>query len=480
MLISILFPIAVSLTLALAATPIARAAALRWGFVDRPDNQRKVHRKPVARNGGVAIFVAYFATWLAAAGLSRHAGFDVGSALAAMKSFAPAAILVFLIGVLDDIFGLKPWHKLAAEIAAGILVVSAGVHIQGVPILAAHPLIAAFCTVAWLVLCINAVNLIDGLDGLAAGIALLATLAILAAALLRGSTELAMAAAPLVGALLGFLVFNFNPASIFLGDSGSLLIGLLLGCYAILWTGYSATASKVAAPAVALAVPLVDTTLAIVRRFLRAQPIFSPDRCHIHHRLLARGFTHRKAVLALYAIAGIAGLFSLCFIAVGKFWEPFLAIVFAAGIFFGIHHLGYTEFETAARILTHRAFQEEVNARLAVRSFEDKLAAATTASECWTVIQEASPEFGFHALHMRLGGETFGCRDSLLSESSWNLHVPISQNDWIELVHDRGTAAHPSAVVSFGEAICEVLGALERPIPRKAALAASGGLLQRV
>src|SRR5947208_12565007 len=127
-----------------------------------------------------------------------------------------------------------------------------------------------------------------GGDGLAAGLGLFATLTMAIAALLHGNLTLAIATAPLAGALLGFLRYNFNPASIFLGDSGSLLVGFLLGCYGVLWTQKSATLLGMAAPLMALSIPLLDTALAIVRRFLRHQPIFGADRGHIHHKLLAR------------------------------------------------------------------------------------------------------------------------------------------------------------------------------------------------
>jgi UDP-GlcNAc:undecaprenyl-phosphate GlcNAc-1-phosphate transferase len=478
MLTTVLLLIAVSLALSVALTPIVRGAAVRWRFVDLPDNSRKIHRKPLPRIGGAAIFVAYFGSCLAVATLLAHSGFAAGATLAAVKSVAPAALLVFLVGFLDDVIGLKPWHKLAAEIVAGVLAISAGICIGGVPPLAAHPVIGAFCTIVWLVLCTNAINLIDGLDGLAAGIALLATGAVLVASLVHGNFALTIAAAPLVGALLGFLVFNFNPASIFLGDSGSLLIGFLLGCYSVLWSSKSATMPKMAAPMIALAVPLVDTTLAIVRRFLRAQPIFSPDRSHVHHRLLARGFTHRQAVLLLYIAAGIAGAFSVCLIVAGKRWEPVILVAFAAGAMFGIQRLGYAEIETARRILTGKAFRREVRAQLAVRSFEDKLAAAATANDCWAVIQQASQDFGFHPIRMKLGGQMFADEDESVPISSWALRMPISQNDWIELFHELGPVGHASAVVPFAETIRKVLSAKRAALARQqqATFAASAGV----
>jgi UDP-GlcNAc:undecaprenyl-phosphate GlcNAc-1-phosphate transferase len=145
-------------------------------------------------------------------------------------------------------------------------------------------------TVLWLLACANAFNLIDGLDGLASGVGLFATLTTLCAALMHGDMELALATAPLAGALIGFLRYNFNPASIFLGDCGSLSIGFLLGCYAVMWSQKSATLLGMAAPAIVLAAPLVDTALSIARRFIQHKPIFGADRGHLHHRLLDRGF----------------------------------------------------------------------------------------------------------------------------------------------------------------------------------------------
>jgi len=281
MLLTTFLALAFAFGLSLIATPLVRAVALHWRLVDFPDNRRKIHHQPIARIGGAAIFLALFL-----------AGFSIAFTTPDMRhtleALAPAAVLVFLVGILDDVFGLKPAHKLAIQAIAAVLVVSTGIRLRSLDILPLHPWPGMLLTVIWLILCMNALNLIDGLDGLAAGVASFAALAILIAAVLSLDAPLAIAAAILIGVLLGFLVYNFNPASIFLGDSGSLLIGLLLGCYSVLWSNRSKSFSEMAAPLILLAVPLTDTTIAILRRFLRAQPIFSADRSHIHHRLLAR------------------------------------------------------------------------------------------------------------------------------------------------------------------------------------------------
>src|SRR5262249_32959422 len=154
----------------------------------------------------------------------------------------------------------------------------------------------------WLILCSNAFNLIDGVDGLAAGVGLTATTATLAAGLLHGDWMLGFVTAPLAGCLLGFLRYNFNPASIFLGDSGSLLIGFLLGCYGVIWSQKSVTMLGMAAPALVMALPLLEVGLSVVRRFLRNEPIFAGDRGHIHHRLLDRGLSPRRVAISLYVV----------------------------------------------------------------------------------------------------------------------------------------------------------------------------------
>lgn len=444
----------IALALSLVITPAVRLAALRWRLVDLPDHHRKIHSVPIARIGGAAVFLAYLGACLAAA---RISGGATASAFAALRALAPAALIVFAVGLLDDIAGLKPWHKLGAEILAGILIVRSGMSVLQRTMLASHPVIAAVATILWLLLCMNAVNLIDGLDGLAAGIALLASITALCAAVFNGNLVLAVAAAPLIGTLMGFLCFNFHPASIFLGDSGSLLIGFLLGCCGILWSRESPAVPAIAAPAVALAVPLTDTTLAILRRFLRAQPIFSPDRSHIHHRLLARGFSQRNAALALYGASAVACLGALILSVAEWRWEPLLIAALACGAVIGIRRLGYAELEAASHVLTHDAFVREVNARLTVRAFEDRLAAATTDTDRWAAIQEASRQFGFQPIHMHCVGATQAWEADRLSASRWALRIPISPGDWIELEHETGPLSHSSAVVDFAEIIERVL-----------------------
>ena len=196
MLMTLLLLAAVSLALSLIFTPTIRILAVRWNLVDLPDNKRKVHKAPIPRVGGVAIAVAYFGSLLAVAAFAAYHQLVAITGFAAVKSIVPAALVIFLIGLADDIFNLKAWHKFAIQIVAAGMVVSAGVHIHGVAEFSVHPLVGTVATIVWLVVCTNAINLIDGLDGLAAGIALLATLAVLIASLMSGNLGLALATAP--------------------------------------------------------------------------------------------------------------------------------------------------------------------------------------------------------------------------------------------------------------------------------------------
>jgi UDP-GlcNAc:undecaprenyl-phosphate GlcNAc-1-phosphate transferase len=453
-MLMILFLTILSLVLSLLFTPAVRTLALRCNLVDLPDNKRKVHKHPIPRVGGAAVAVAYFGSLLAVMAFLMYRQPELIVGFAAIKSIAPAAIVIFFIGLADDIFNLKPWHKFAAQFVAAGMVVATGVHIHGFAAFHMHPFLLTAATVVWLVACTNAVNLIDGLDGLAGGVSLLATVTVLIASLISGNIGLTIAAAPLAGALAGFLVFNFNPASIFLGDSGSLLLGFLLGCYSILWGGTSVTALDMAAPFMVLAVPLLDTTLAIMRRFLRGQPIFKADRSHIHHRLLARGLSHRRTVLLLYTAAGIAGSLSLWLVSARSHWQAVVLATFASQVIIGVWQLGYTELDALRRVILRGGLRREIITDLAVQTFKEKLEAAETANDCWDVIQSSCNEFGLHANRMLLSGHIFG---SHRSDRARAMRIPLSENDWVELSHDLGPVDYPAAVVPLANTMRRVL-----------------------
>jgi UDP-GlcNAc:undecaprenyl-phosphate GlcNAc-1-phosphate transferase len=441
--------------LSITFTPLVRLFAQRIGAVDMPDGSRKIHGAPVPRIGGCAIALACAGAMALTAVSPFHAASPLQYPLPLALRLLPAAIVVFLTGLIDDLFGMKPWHKLAMEALAGALAIAfGGLNIDSIASLHIPTWLGAPLILGWLLLCMNAVNLIDGMDGLATGVSLFAACTTLGSALLQGNVGLAVVIAPLVGALLGFLRYNFNPATIFLGDCGSLLIGFLLGCSAIIWSNKSATLLGILAPIIALSIPLLDTTLTVVRRFLRKRPIFGPDRGHIHHRLLDQGLTPRRAVLCLYGFCMLAALSS---IAVTNQNHAEIAIaVFCGMTIVCVQRLRYAEFRALRHLLSRGGLRRQLNAYLTLQSFETRLQAAVTPGDCWTVIEEVSETFGYHDVKMSLAGQTFQYRNGRAPAGSWQIRVPISGADYVTLTRECN---RPGAVGSYADVLKRTLAA---------------------
>lgn len=312
----------ISAVLALLLTPVIGRVSTQLGLVDAPGG-RKVHARSVPRLGGVAVVLAAAAA-LAIVAVMRPGTIDTPNWLA-MRPFVIAGALIFAAGLMDDVRGLGAGPKLVIEFAAAGVMLSSGLLIERVTVLGfTWPLglLAWPVTTAWIVGLTNAFNLIDGVDGLAAGIAVLAGGACGAILIVRGHAPEAMMLAALVGAAVGFLRYNFEPATIFLGDSGSLVIGFLLATTAVAGWQKGATALAAAVPLLIFALPIADSALALVRRGVSSPPdgrsirstlrrIAQPDREHIHHRMLALGWSVRRTVLILYTITAVLSLLAL-------------------------------------------------------------------------------------------------------------------------------------------------------------------------
>ena len=440
--------------ISLVLTPICRDVFRSYGVVDQPDPTRKVHRYPIPRVGGLAIAVSYLAAYLL---VRPEEGSPLAQQISLVWKLLPGAALVFAIGLLDDLFNLRAWQKLLGQMAAAGLACWGGVRILSIGGAPTNAWWNVPLTILWLLACMNAFNLVDGLDGLAAGVGLFATLTVFAAALMAHNMVLAVATFPLAGALLAFLCYNFNPATIFLGDSGSLLIGFLLGCYAAIWTSKSATLLGMTAPLMALSIPLLDVALAILRRFLRRQPIFAADRGHIHHRLLDRGLTPRKVVLVLYGLCGLAAAFSLLQSVVHSFAGA-LIVLFCIFMLLGIQYLGYAEFDLAGRLLFGGEFQRTVSAQLDLRKFRAALLTARTPAECWEVIREACAKFGFDEVRLSLAGEVYGHRGDGPEIPAWTVRIPLSNRDYAVLSRPFASPVLPMVVAPFVDLLRQALG----------------------
>jgi UDP-GlcNAc:undecaprenyl-phosphate/decaprenyl-phosphate GlcNAc-1-phosphate transferase len=473
----IVVPAVVAFLLTLLLTPAVRALSLAIGWVDHPDQRRKLHGGVIPRTGGVALLFSYVASYTVL--LLLPSGGVLAGNLATVFRLLPGLVIVFGTGLLDDRFDLRPWQKLAGELLAAAWMWSAGVRIA----LPGHSQWWSLAlTVGWLILCANAFNLIDGVDGLAAGVGLTATLTSLAAAVLHGDTMLALATAPLAGGLIAFLRYNFNPASIFLGDSGSLSVGFLLGTYAVIWSEKSATLLGIAAPAMALALPLIEVGLSIARRFLRNEPIFEGDRGHIHHRLLDRGFTPRRVALVLYGAGGVAATLSL----IRNRFPGFAFLLFLVAAYGGVRYLSYAEFRAAGRFV--RSWLRPVlGAQVRVELLERSLRSAGTVAECWTAIATAGRALGYGRVVARLNGVRFASGPSGRREA-WQMRVNLSGGDYVNISHFPGATGQPRILASFVEMVGSVLpGVLESlrqveagTLGRTGVQVASGGRDRRV
>lgn len=292
------------------ASPLAIRLAFKIGAVDRPE-ERKVHTHTMPRVGGTAIFLSFLVCLLLILKVSGP-----------FTGLVYGACLIFLVGLLDDIFRLSAWVKLLGQIAAAAVAVHFGVamHFVASPFNGALDLgfLSIPLTLLWIVGVSNAINLIDGLDGLAAGVSAIAAAAMGIIALIKGQPEFAVVAFTLVAAIAGFLPFNFYPAKTFMGDSGSNFLGFTLGCLAIIGMTKSATLISLLVPVVILAIPILDTFSAIIRRMYNKEPIFLPDRDHLHHRLMALGMSHRRSVLIIYGVSAFFSAVAVLIVFIGS------------------------------------------------------------------------------------------------------------------------------------------------------------------
>ncbi len=300
----------VALVVALVATPVVRRVALAVKALDHP-KERSIHKEPVPYLGGLAIFIAFAAA----------AALGLGVEGQAVRGILLGGTFILLFGILDDRVALRPAVKLVGQIAAAGILVAHGVRIHFIT----HPFGDGLLrlgdwtipiTILWVVAVINVINLIDGLDGLAAGIAAIGALTLLLAATqqpLEPAAAILLTAA-LAGAVLGFLPYNFNPARIFMGDGGSMFVGFVLAAVSVEGSLKSPAAMTLVVPVLALGLPILDTVLAILRRWRRGLPIGQADREHFHHRLLQLGLTQREVVLSMYLGSGWLGVSALAIV----------------------------------------------------------------------------------------------------------------------------------------------------------------------
>ena len=443
---------------------LASAGLTRWvrnfsnarGWNSGPSSDRHIHTRKIPRLGGVAIFLALWCTVLLAWVAAQYVTHEFAFLHLTVKILGPASI-IFLVGLVDDFRGLSPYLKFVAQAGAAIALYFNGFGISRLSVLAGNPhlgwLIGLPLTILWVVWITNAFNLIDGLDGLAAGCALFSTLVTCVAALLFHNEGILFLTLALAGAIAGFLRYNFNPASIFLGDCGSLLIGFLLSAIALAGSQKAPTIVAVTVPIVSLGLPILDVAVAVLRRFLSCKRLFDADREHIHHKLLGMGISHRQTVLVLYGVSACFGLLSLFLLHPAGAFATAVLMVMVVGVAIGLQKLHYHEFLELGHAANRTLKQRHVIANdISIRRSQDVLRSCTSLLHFCQILQQSLKPAGFDGFCLYLTSELpiepevypftqvsgsklrFFWNHSLkLSETAWSMSLSLAKSNGARL-----------------------------------------------
>ena len=332
----------------LLVTPLVRRLCQRFNLLDIPSDQRRLHRNATPRLGGVSVYIAVVVALSALPFVDNLLTQSLRNQASQLLLTLVPASLVLCLGIFDDLRGTNPTVKFIALGLIAALFFFMGGRIEGIAIpfigsVNLPPVVSFIVTIIWLVGIANAFNLIDGVDGLASGAALFASLVILIISLAGDKPMMIVTALVICGALVGFLRYNFNPASIFLGDSGSLFVGFTLAALSVVGTQKATTAVAVITPILAFGLPVVDTGVTMTRRLISGHPVFQGDKEHIHHMLLARGWSQKHVVLVLYAVCAMFGLLAAIFTQTSSPVTGLALFVIAVVVIVAVGHLRYHE-----------------------------------------------------------------------------------------------------------------------------------------
>jgi UDP-GlcNAc:undecaprenyl-phosphate GlcNAc-1-phosphate transferase len=406
----------ISLSASLFITPVIRRLAQGLGLMDVPKDGRRVHALPIPRLGGVAVFASVMLALALLPFVDNLVTRELAGEWRSVVAVLASSTLVFLFGVYDDLAGSRAKWKFVAQGAAAVLLYSLGGRVEAltVPFIGSFglpPVLGFILTLVWVVGISNAFNLIDGLDGLATGASLFAALVMLGVSLVNGRPLVTVVSIALVGSLIGFLRYNFNPASIFLGDSGSLFIGFLLAALSLTGAQKASTVVAVAIPLMAFALPVIDTGFAVARRFISGKPLFEGDREHIHHKLLERGWSQRRVAFALYGVCALFALLALLFTSdtgQGKLTGLVLVITGAA-IVLTAGRLRYHEADEVRAGLKRNFSERRVRAanHVSVRRASQSLSKANCLGDLFVAVREVLElgEFVYATVQLGRGGD---------------------------------------------------------------------------
>lgn len=332
-----------SLILSIIFTYFCIKIAKKYKIIDEP-NPRKIHKKPVPYLGGVAIYLSFIVILFISSAM-----FEVFSIYTkSMVGLLVSSFIIFLLGLYDDLKGSNAIIKLIFQILAAVVLIKFGYIIDRITspfggVYYFSPVISTVITIFWIVGIMNAINLLDGLDGLAGGVIVIASIFLFIIANVSGNINVEILSIILVGSTLGFLIFNFPPAKIFMGDTGSMFLGLIFAIMAISGNRKSAVAINLLIPVVLLTLPIIDTILAIIRRTKKNKNIFQADKEHIHHRLLSLGIPYKKAIILIYLFCVYLGFVSLLSLHIEKESVFIILIIIGINILVGLYVLHLIE-----------------------------------------------------------------------------------------------------------------------------------------
>ncbi len=457
-----------ALVVCAALTPIVRWLALRVGAISTPGG-RHIHERVIPRLGGVGIAAAFSAPVLALFLFDRGVALSVHEDAEKVLGLLAGAILLCATGFVDDTRGLKASNKLTLQLVAATIAFALGFRIDAVYLPAFGNLqmgvFAYPVTVLWIVGITNAVNLIDGLDGLAAGVVFFAAATNLVVALLADATLMALLMASLMGALVGFLIYNFNPARIFMGDSGSYFLGFVLATTSLIGSTHKAsTAVSLLVPILALGVPIFDTLFSMVRRILERRSVFSPDRGHIHHRLLDLGLSHRRAVLILY---GVSAAFTAAAVAVSfdRNWQTGLALVVASTVLITlVRWVGYFDYVHRKKRQQQRLHDVHTERlRRALPEVLRTLDGSRSLDEVWACLEGLGDRVGLTAIELLATGSRkpvwtwTGPESTRNVSTSFPLGSDATARAEIKFSWQSDTAQVPSAIDILMQLVADAL-----------------------
>lgn len=327
------FPLLLAALISYVLTPYIKTLAFKIGAIDKPDN-RKVHKKIMPRLGGLAIYIAFMVGVISSLELT----WDIVGILI-------GGTVIVIVGVLDDKYQLPAKVKLLGQIVAACILVLFDIRIEWLNnpfggYFYLDTFISVPLTIFWVISFTNVVNLIDGLDGLAAGVSAIASVTVILVAVQMGYFHIAVMTAALAGGIIGFIRYNFNPATIFMGDTGSMFIGYMLAAVSVYGAVKTAATIALIVPAIALGLPIMDTAFAIMRRYTNGRPIFQPDKGHLHHRLLAMGMNQKQAVLLMYGISAVLGIAAVLWAEVDGFYAALIIAVIITAVAVGAKKIG--------------------------------------------------------------------------------------------------------------------------------------------